>query len=32
MSWQEQLERELDQRLSSFLHNNPLQDLSLIHI
>ena len=26
MSWLEQLERELDQRLSGFLRNNPLQD------
>ena len=26
MSWLEQLERELDQRLSGFLGNNPLQD------
>ena len=26
MSWLEQLERELDQRLSGFLHNTPLQD------
>ena len=26
MSWLEQLERELDQRLSGFLHNNPLHD------
>ena len=26
MSWLEQLERELDERLSSFLRNNPLQD------
>ena len=26
MSWLEQLEQELDQRLSGFLRNNPLQD------
>ena len=26
MSWLEQLERELDQRLSGFLHNTPLQE------
>ena len=26
MNWLEQLERELDQRLSAFLRNNPIQD------
>ena len=26
MNWLEQLERELDQRLSAFLRNNPVQD------
>ena len=42
MTWLDQLEQELDQRLSSFLRSNPVQvrlfeeqhqrDLSLIHI